>query len=42
MFVIENDLGVGDAWALIHAADMAWDGQRGEWVSLYADLEYEE
>lgn len=28
-------LGVGDAWALVHSADRAWDGQVGEWVTLF-------
>ncbi|MEY2422460.1 MAG: hypothetical protein QOI95_2527 [Acidimicrobiaceae bacterium] len=27
-------LGVGDAWALVHAAQAAWDGAEGGWVSL--------
>lgn len=33
--MIDKYLGVGDAWALVHAADDAWDGQTGEWVSLF-------
>ena len=28
-------LGVGDAWALIAAADRAWDGRVGQWVTLF-------
>lgn len=27
-------LGVGDAWALVHAADAAWNGETGEWVAF--------
>jgi hypothetical protein len=33
--LIDPKLGVGDAWALVHAADDAWDGEVGEWVSLF-------
>jgi hypothetical protein len=37
---LEPLFGVGDAWALIDAADRAWDGQgNGEWVSLYRNDE---
>lgn len=32
---VDKFLGVGDAWALVHAADEAWDGESGTWVSLY-------
>lgn len=28
-------LGVGDAWALVDAANRKWNGQVGEWVSLF-------
>lgn len=34
---IEQTLGVGDAWTLVHAADDAWDGESGDWVTLRAD-----
>lgn len=34
VFEMEQELGVGDAWALVHAADQAWDGHSGEWVDL--------
>jgi len=33
--LIDPYLGVGDAWALVHAADEAWDRQAGAWVSLF-------
>lgn len=33
--MLEKHLGVGDAWSLVKAADAAWDGQTGKWVSLY-------
>lgn len=33
--VLDPLLGVGDAWSLIDAANRAWDGERGEWVSLF-------
>lgn len=33
--LIDSFLGVGDAWALVHAADEAWDGHTGSWVSLF-------
>lgn len=26
--------GPGDAWVLVHAADEAWNGRDGRWVSL--------
>ncbi len=32
--VIDRQVGVGEAWTLVHAADAAWDGQSGEWVTL--------
>jgi hypothetical protein len=32
--VIDPYIGVGDAWALVHAADEAWDGEVGDWVSM--------
>ncbi|MGH2350767.1 MAG: hypothetical protein ACRDJN_04035, partial [Chloroflexota bacterium] len=32
--VIDRYLGVGDAWTLVHAADAAWNGHSGEWVTL--------
>lgn len=32
--VIDKYLGVGDAWALVHAADDGWNGESGEWVIL--------
>lgn len=31
---IDEQLGVGDAWALVHAADAAWNGTSGRWVTL--------
>lgn len=31
---IDKYLGVGDAWAVIHAADRAWDGEHGKWRAL--------
>lgn len=34
---IDKCLGVGDAWTLVHAADDAWDGRVGEWVSLFEE-----
>lgn len=34
---IDPYLGVGDAWVLVHAADDAWNGESGEWVTLQAD-----
>lgn len=33
--VLDPRLGVGDAWALIDAANRAWNGSSGEWVTLY-------
>jgi hypothetical protein len=33
--LIDPYLGVGDAWAVVKAADRAWDGQRGKWASLF-------
>jgi hypothetical protein len=35
--LIEPILGVGDAWAVIGAADERWSGGVGAWASLYAD-----
>jgi hypothetical protein len=32
--LLDPYLGVGDAWALVHAAERAWDGAEGGWVSL--------
>jgi hypothetical protein len=32
--LIDKYIGVGDAWSVVHAADDAWDGRSGEWVSL--------
>jgi hypothetical protein len=34
---IDQVVGVGDAWTLVHAADDAWDGESGQWVTLRAD-----
>ena len=34
--MIDPYLGVGDAWAVVRAADAAWDGTSGDWVSLEA------
>lgn len=31
---LDKYLGVGDAWALIRAADRAWDVTEGKWVTL--------
>ena len=36
MAVLEPALGVGDAWAVIRAADGAWNGMTGAWVTLSA------
>ena len=33
--LIDKYLGVGDAWALVHAADKAWNGHTGKWVKLF-------
>ncbi len=35
--ILEPTMGVGDAWAVIHAADRAWDGSTGKWAGLYTD-----
>ena len=35
--LIDPYLGVGDAWALLHAADNAWNGEVGDWVTLFKD-----
>ena len=32
--IIDRYIGTGDAWSLVSAADEAWDGELGEWVSL--------
>jgi hypothetical protein len=32
--LIDRHLGVGDAWSVVQAADDAWDGDVGEWVSF--------
>lgn len=32
--LIDRYLGVADAWSVIHAADEAWDGRLGEWVTF--------
>lgn len=31
---IDRYTGVAEAWALVHAADTAWDLRTGEWISL--------
>ncbi len=31
---MEPYLGVGDAWALVDAANDAWNGEVGDWVSM--------
>jgi len=31
---LERIIGTGDAWALIRAADNAWDGTVGQWILL--------
>ena len=31
---IDQHIGVGDAWALVHAADKAWDEGSSRWSSL--------
>lgn len=36
VFDIEKIVGTGDAWALIKAADTAWDGSQGDWAIIYA------
>ena len=35
IFDLEEHVGTGDAWAIIDAADDAWDGTTGGWVSLH-------
>lgn len=32
--LLEPRLGVGDSWSVVHAADAAWDGTHGAWVTL--------
>jgi hypothetical protein len=32
--MIDPYIGVGEAWALVHAADKAWDEGSSEWASL--------
>ena len=32
---VDPYLGVAEAWALVHAADDAWDGETGAWVTLF-------
>lgn len=34
VFDLEQVIGTGDAWALIRAADEAWDGSTGQWVTV--------
>lgn len=34
---IDKFIGVGDAWALVRAADDAWNGRSGDWVTLRED-----
>lgn len=41
VFDIEKVVGTGDAWAMIHAADEAWDGSVGEWVTILGSGEEE-
>jgi hypothetical protein len=31
--LIDGYLGLGDAWALVRAADKAWSGDVGQWVA---------
>lgn len=31
---IDRHIGVGEAWALVHAADKAWDEGSSHWISL--------
>jgi hypothetical protein len=31
---IDQQLGVADAWSLVDAADAAWNGRSGDWVTL--------
>jgi hypothetical protein len=33
--ILDPRVGVGEAWALIDAANRLWDGDSGEWVTLY-------
>lgn len=35
VFDLEKVVGTGDAWAMIDAADAGWDGEQGDWVSVY-------
>jgi hypothetical protein len=32
--LLDKYVGVGEAWALVHAADAAWGGSTDGWVSL--------
>ena len=34
---MEQVLGVGDAWAVLRAADRAWNGGLGDWVTLFGN-----
>ena len=34
VFDIEKVVRTGDAWALIKAADQAWNGLTGDWVTM--------
>ena len=36
---LEQIVGVGDGWAMIHAADQAWDGHEGQWVTIHSPCE---
>ena len=31
---IDKFVGVAEAWALVHAADAAWDRQSDDWIAL--------
>ena len=39
--LIERDLGVGDAWSLINAADDAWREGHRDWITLYGRMSAE-
>ncbi len=32
--LIDRHVGVAEAWALVHAADRAWDEGSSQWISL--------